>query len=346
MVLLYSIFRVKFEQSICGTMVLVSGEVANVPNAVTVWIDGGCADNGTKFAIGGVGLYWGADSPKNQGVQLGHDELQGSFTNNRAELYAAILALKQALQMDDIQGSLIIKSDSLYVINGIRSYIDKWKGNGWITANKEPVKNKDLWLQLDEIHQSCANKFEVVWDHVKGHIDTGNVQADRLASQAIEQAKLATKQVKVLPNNITLGEVNMPMSDKEKEVDCPICKNHKDLNSKSIQCNNCLLWIHFNCTQLPRYQLYVYDSTNRKYMCELCAVTPDTFLPLPGHHVGLYSGQVKQMKETGTNTLPIELKETDRPTSIQHKEMKETGTNTLPIEMKETGTEPITRDLN
>ena len=79
---------------------------------------------------------------------------------------------------------IIITTDSQYVKNGINQWIVNWKKNGWKTAAKQPVKNKDLWIKLDELVQN--NNVE--WKWVKGHSGhPGNEKADQLANDAIEE---------------------------------------------------------------------------------------------------------------------------------------------------------------
>lgn len=101
-------------------------------------------------------------------------------TNNRMELMAAIRGL-EALQKS-CQVSLT--TDSQYVKNGITQWMKGWKSRGWKTADKKPVKNKDLWERLDGI----VAKHQVEWHWVRGH--TGhpeNERADQLANQGIDE---------------------------------------------------------------------------------------------------------------------------------------------------------------
>ena len=95
-------------------------------------------------------------------------------TNNRMELKAVIEGLKALKRRSRVQ----ICTDSQYVKNGMKSWIHGWKRNGWKTAAKQPVKNADLWRELDE--QVAAHV--VVWTWVKGHAGpTENERADALA---------------------------------------------------------------------------------------------------------------------------------------------------------------------
>ena len=95
-------------------------------------------------------------------------------TNNRMELTAAIEALKHFKQPT----KLTIYTDSVYVKEGISSWLNNWKARGWKTASKKPVKNEDLWKELDEQNQI----HDVNWEWVKGHVGhPENERADYLA---------------------------------------------------------------------------------------------------------------------------------------------------------------------
>ena len=101
-------------------------------------------------------------------------------TNNRMELTAAIEALKY---FKDKQ-SITLITDSKYVKDGIQSWIQNWKKNGWKTAAKKPVKNKELWIELDQL----ISRHTISWEWVKGHAgNTHNEQADYLARRYIEE---------------------------------------------------------------------------------------------------------------------------------------------------------------
>ena len=98
-------------------------------------------------------------------------------TNNQMELLAPIKALKKIPKGSNVQ----IFTDSKYVKSGITEWIHKWKKNDWKTANKQPVKNKELWNELDNL----TKKFEIKWSWVKGHsTDTLNNEVDLIARQA------------------------------------------------------------------------------------------------------------------------------------------------------------------
>lgn len=138
---------------------------------VEIFTDGACRGNP---GIGG----WGA-LLRCQGTEK---ELCGSSeqtTNNRMELTAAIeglSALKRACQVD-------LYTDSQYLRLGMTSWLSLWKKNNWQAANKKPVKNVDLWQQLDAL----AALHQINWHWVKGHSGhPENERADQLANQAID----------------------------------------------------------------------------------------------------------------------------------------------------------------
>ena len=95
-------------------------------------------------------------------------------TNNQMELLAPIKALKKIPKGSNVQ----IFTDSNYVKSGITEWIHNWKKNGWKTATKQPVKNKELWIDLDEL----SKNFQIEWTWVKGHsIDQLNNEVDAMA---------------------------------------------------------------------------------------------------------------------------------------------------------------------
>ena len=98
-------------------------------------------------------------------------------TNNQMELLASIKALKKIPKGSKVQ----IFTDSKYVKSGITEWIHNWKKNGWKNANKQPVKNKELWTELDLL----SNEFEIKWSWVNGHsTDKLNNEVDLIARDA------------------------------------------------------------------------------------------------------------------------------------------------------------------
>ena len=136
---------------------------------ITIYTDGACSGNPGKGGWAAVII-----EDKNEKTISGSEPLT---TNNRMELSAVINALKEVGSAE-----LDIYTDSKYVKNGIESWIKNWKMNGWMTAAKQPVKNKDLWLELDIL----VSKKEIEWKWVKGHSnDHYNTIVDEAARKAI-----------------------------------------------------------------------------------------------------------------------------------------------------------------
>ena len=106
---------------------------------------------------------------------------EAQTTNNRMELTAVLSGLKTLNRPCDV----VICTDSQYVKNGMESWIHNWKKHGWKTAGRQPVKNADLWQQLDE----QGARHRVRWQWVKGHAGHAeNERADALANRGVEQA--------------------------------------------------------------------------------------------------------------------------------------------------------------
>jgi len=104
---------------------------------------------------------------------------ESATTNNRMELTAVIRALEALTRPSGID----LHTDSQYVKNGIETWIHNWKKNGWKTSDKKPVKNADLWRELDVL----AARHDIRWHWVKGHNGhAGNERADSLANRGVE----------------------------------------------------------------------------------------------------------------------------------------------------------------
>ena len=139
---------------------------------ITIYTDGACSGNP---GIGGWGAVIFDEKEKQNNISGKVKET----TNNRMELMAPIMALKKIKPKSDIT----IFTDSTYVKNGITEWIKKWEKNGWKSANKKPVKNKDLWIKLSDL----CEKNKIVWKWVKGHSNNRyNNLADELATAAIK----------------------------------------------------------------------------------------------------------------------------------------------------------------
>ena len=138
---------------------------------IKIYTDGACRGNPGP---GG----WGALILKdNEEIKLNGG--QNDTTNNQMELTAVIKALDFFSESTEIE----IFTDSKYVMDGITEYIKKWKVNGWKTASKKPVKNSDLWKQLDYL----TTQHSIKWNWVKGHSGhRENDIADELANLGID----------------------------------------------------------------------------------------------------------------------------------------------------------------
>jgi len=148
-----------------------------MPNSKTVHIytDGSCLGNPGPGGYGIVMEYGSHHKEMSQGYKL--------TTNNRMEMMATIVALKALKRSCDI----VLSTDSQYVKQGIEQWMAKWRKNGWKTAAKKPVKNQDLWVQLDE--QVRNHKIE--WQWVKGHSGhPQNERCDELARNAASREPL------------------------------------------------------------------------------------------------------------------------------------------------------------
>ena len=143
-------------------------------NKVEIFTDGACKGNPGPGGWGAI-LRHGTTEKEIYGASK-------NTTNNIMELTAVIESLKNLKKPCE----LIITTDSKYVKNGITEWIHNWKKNGWRTAAKKEVKNKELWIELDSLIQVHS----ISWDWVKGHSGhPENERADLLANVAIEKLK-------------------------------------------------------------------------------------------------------------------------------------------------------------
>jgi len=138
---------------------------------IKIYTDGSCLNNP------GNGGWAAIINHNGNVVKISGSEKE--TTNNKMELMAPI----KALQKIDKNEKIEIYTDSKYVKLGITEWIHKWKKNNWQTSKKEPVKNKDLWIQLYDLTSS----FEISWIWVKAHAgNTLNEEVDLLAKKAAE----------------------------------------------------------------------------------------------------------------------------------------------------------------
>jgi len=137
---------------------------------VRIYTDGGCSGNPGPGGWGAVLMFGDARKELSGG--------EANTTNNRMELMAAIAALEALKRPVPVD----LFTDSNYLRQGITSWIDTWKANGWRTSQKKPVKNEDLWRRLDEARQ----RHDVTFHWVRGHAgDPENEAAHELAQQGM-----------------------------------------------------------------------------------------------------------------------------------------------------------------
>ncbi len=150
---------------------------------VRIYCDGGCRPNPGPGGWGAILQYPEKKTEK---------ELSGyapNTTNNQMELTAVIRAL-DALK---VPCDIMVVTDSKYLANAFRQkWLEKWKRNGWKTASKAPVKNKELWQTLDEL----AGKHHIEWTWIKGHAGhPENERCDELATEAREDGEYADRRL-------------------------------------------------------------------------------------------------------------------------------------------------------
>ena len=138
----------------------------------TIYTDGACSGNPGP---GG----WGAVIFDENKKQINISGKETMTTNNRMELLAPIMAIKRIKEKSEIT----VYTDSTYLKNGITDWIKKWEKNGWKSSSNQPIKNKDLWLELNKL----SFEHKVSWNWVEGHSNNEfNNLADKLATEAIK----------------------------------------------------------------------------------------------------------------------------------------------------------------
>lgn len=139
---------------------------------VIIFTDGACRGNPGPGAWGALLRYGGREKTLSGAEAL--------TTNNRMELMAAIQALSSLKRPCMVE----LTTDSQYVRQGISAWIINWKKNGWKNSRKEPIKNQDLWQELDALSQV----HRIAWHWVKGHSGhPENERVDQLANEALDE---------------------------------------------------------------------------------------------------------------------------------------------------------------
>lgn len=141
---------------------------------VEIYTDGACSGNPGPGGWGAV-LRYGRHEKELSGADP-------ATTNNRMEMTAAIMALEALTRPSTVE----LYTDSTYLRDGILKWLPSWKKRGWLTADKKPVKNVDLWQRLE----AALGPHRVTWHWVKGHAGhPENERADKLAVEAIKQVR-------------------------------------------------------------------------------------------------------------------------------------------------------------
>ena len=184
-------------------------------------------------------------------------------------------------------------TDSKYVKEGITKWINKWKVNKWKTVkDKTDVLNKILWLTQD----SLASKLNVKWQWIEGHGHCeGNIQSDALAKVGISseccfwQSNLVSvetssaiicqsRRSSYCSRNFTVTSSKSSQNGEIQSSDskCGVC--FQQVSESGIQCVDCRIWYHYRCSQLPAYQLFMFENSQRRYSCENCSQMVDNLL--------------------------------------------------------------------
>jgi len=142
-------------------------------NVIEIYTDGACSGNPGRGGWGAV-LRWNSHEKELSGGEA-------ETTNNRMEMMAVIRALETLKRSSKVE----VYTDSKYVQQGVTQWLEGWKAKGWKTAAKKPVKNQDLWQELDSLIQEHDISFHWVKGHA-GHPE--NERADALATGAIPPA--------------------------------------------------------------------------------------------------------------------------------------------------------------
>lgn len=144
------------------------------PN-VDIYTDGACSGNPGPGGWGAVVRYQSLETDMSGG--------EVNSTNNRMEMMAAVQSLKAL----PLRCKVTIHTDSMYLRDGVTRWMINWKKNGWLTADRKPVKNQDIWQELDKL----LGQQDITWKWVKGHAGhPENERADALARNGVVSARM------------------------------------------------------------------------------------------------------------------------------------------------------------
>ena len=147
--------------------------------SLKIFTDGGCSGNPGP---GGWAYVIITDTFQGEKIITQNKGAEKETTNNRMELTAVIQALRALKTTDGIPRQATVYTDSQYVQKGITEWIRAWKRNSWRTSDKKPVKNQDLWMELDAL----AAELSVFWEWVRGHAGNKyNEICDQMTQEAI-----------------------------------------------------------------------------------------------------------------------------------------------------------------
>ncbi len=142
------------------------------PNTIVIYSDGACTGNPGPGGWGSIVL-----TSDDFITELGGGDR--STTNNRMEMLGAIRALEYVAGMEQ---SVLLFTDSTYLIRGITQWVGGWQRRGWQSANGEEVANQDLWQRLVDLTRARGPQFKVTWNYVRGHTGVeGNERCDQIA---------------------------------------------------------------------------------------------------------------------------------------------------------------------
>jgi len=148
-----------------------------------IYTDGGCSGNPGP---GGWAYVMVQETFQGRQIIAQNMGAEKETTNNRMELTAVISALRALKKMEGVPHQAAVYTDSQYVQKGITEWIRVWKRNSWKTSDKKPVKNKELWMELDSI----AGEFSLKWEWVRGHAGNEyNELCDSMTQEAIAGIK-------------------------------------------------------------------------------------------------------------------------------------------------------------